>query len=104
MHEGPLIISPNRAAPHKTASTNKWALRFAATSTLHGAAGREAGNGVGGRAVGEGRAEVAVAVGVVAREVEEVDAGEDDEEAAEKGDCVYGRGGVEALEEEEGGD
>ena len=44
-----------------------------------------------------------VAVGVVAREVEQVDAGEDDKEAAEKRDCVYGGGGVEALEEQEGG-
>ena len=43
-------------------------------------------------------------VWVFAREIEEVDAGEDDEEAAEEGDCVYGGGGVEALEEEEGGE
>lgn len=47
---------------------------------------------------------MSVAVGVVAREVEEVYAGEDDEEAAEQGDGVDGGGGVEALEEEAGGD
>lgn len=45
-----------------------------------------------------------MAVGVFAREVEEVDAGEDCEEAAEEGDGVYGVGGVEAAEEDEGGD
>lgn len=46
------------------------------------------------------RSEVFVAVGVFAAEVEQVDAGEDDEEAAEEGYCVYGGGGVETLEEE----
>ena len=44
------------------------------------------------------------AVGVFAREVEEVDAGEDREEAAKEGDGVNGVGGVEAAEEDEGGD
>jgi hypothetical protein len=47
---------------------------------------------------------VAVAVWVFAAEVEEVDAGEDDEEAAEEGEGVDGGGGVEAAEEDEGGD
>jgi hypothetical protein len=49
-------------------------------------------------------AHVVGAVGVFSREIEEVDAGKDDEEAAEQGDGVYGGGGVEALEEEAGGD
>jgi hypothetical protein len=43
-------------------------------------------------------AEAVGTIGVVARKVEEVDTGEDDEETAEQGDCVYGGGGVEALE------
>ena len=42
-------------------------------------------------------------IGVIAREIEEIDAGKYDKEAAEERDGVYGRGGVEALEEEEGG-
>jgi hypothetical protein len=44
---------------------------------------------------------MSVAVRIVAREVEEVDAGEDDEETAEKRDCVDGGCGVEALEQKE---
>ena len=44
------------------------------------------------------------AVGIVARKVEQVNAGEDYEEAAEEGDCVDGRRSVETAEEEERGD
>tara|TARA_R110002003_G_scaffold244_4_gene17418 strand:- start:2262 stop:2459 length:198 start_codon:yes stop_codon:yes gene_type:complete len=47
---------------------------------------------------------VSVAVGILAREVQKVDAREDDEEAAEEGDCVHSGSGIEALEEEEGRD
>lgn len=83
----------------------------AAAARLHGHAGLEAREAVGGDAVdfvvvAAGvlvDAEVA-AVGVFAGEVEEVDAGEDGEEAAEEGDCVDGVVGVEAAEEDEGGD
>jgi len=52
---------------------------------------------------GRGADHQVAAFGVFAREVEEVDAGEDDEEAAEQGDGVDCVGGVEALEEDEGG-
>lgn len=45
-----------------------------------------------------------VAVGVFAAKVEQIDAREDDEEAAEEGDGVDGGCGVEALEEETGCD
>ena len=41
-------------------------------------------------------------IGVAAAEVEEVDAGKDDEEAGEEREGVYGVGGVEALEKDEG--
>lgn len=44
------------------------------------------------------------AVGVLARQIEQVDAGEDGQEAAEEGDRVACVDGVEALEEDEGGD
>ena len=43
------------------------------------------------------------AVRVFAGEVEQVDAGEDDEEATEEGDGVDGVGCVEAPEEDKGG-
>ena len=79
-------------------------VQFLAAPGLHAAARGEAGHGVRGDAVGRCVARVVDAVGVFAREVEEVDAGEDDEEAAEQGDGVDGGGGVEALEEEAGGD
>ena len=42
-------------------------------------------------------------IGIIAREIEEIDAGKDDEEAAKERYGVYSRGSVEALEEEEGG-
>lgn len=81
----------------------------AAAAGLHAAAGAEGGHGVGGHGVlgvaEEVQGRVAVAGGVVAaRQVQQVDAREDDEEAAEQADGVDGRGGVEAAEEDEGGD
>jgi hypothetical protein len=50
------------------------------------------------------RSERSVAVWIVAREIKEVDAREDDEKSAEQRDCVYSGCGVEALEKEEGRD
>jgi hypothetical protein len=88
-------------------------LFVAASSRLHAHACAEAGHavyrdalhalvlsaGIGGVADAE-----VCAVGVFAGEVEEVDAGEDDEEAANEGDGVDGVCRVEAAEEDEGGD
>lgn len=45
-----------------------------------------------------------LAIGVFTGKIEKVDAGEDREEAAEEGDGVDRVGGVEAAEEDEGGD
>ena len=45
-----------------------------------------------------------LAIGVFAGKVEEVDASEDREEAAEQGNRIYRIGGVETAEEDEGGD
>ena len=42
--------------------------------------------------------------GGLARELEEVHADEDGHKACEEGDCVYGVIGIDALEEDEGGD
>lgn len=72
-----------------------------AAARLHTAARGEARDAIGRGSVAEVVSERARTVGVVAREVEEVDAREDDEEAAQERDCVDGRGGVEAAEEEE---
>lgn len=91
------------AAPHVAAAVGL-EVELLAAAGLHAATRGEAGHGVRGDAVGVRVARVVDAVGVFAREVEEVDAGEDDEEAAEQGDGVDGGGGVEALEEEAGGD
>lgn len=98
MHECSLVC---RASPGRKSAGQEWALHFAASARLHAASCGEAGYRIGRRAVCECRAEVAVAVGVVAREIEEVYAGEDDKESAEEGYCVYSGCGVEALEEEE---
>lgn len=43
-----------------------------------------------------------VAVGIFAAEIEQVYTRENDEKATKEGNCVYGRGGIEALEEETG--
>lgn len=79
--------------------------------TLHGAARTKRGERIGWYSVVEavpeagGRfAEEGSPVGVFAREVQQVDATEDDEEAAEEGYGVYRVGGVEASKEDEGGD
>ena len=91
-----------RAPPHARAVALH--VQFLTASRLHAAPGREAADGIAGDAVGERVAEGVAAVGIVAGQVEQVDAGEDDEEAAEEGDCVYGGGGVEALEQKAGCD
>lgn len=79
-------------------------VRVEGATSLHGAAGERGGHGVGGDAVGVGEQHVGAALGVLAGQVEEVDAGEDDQEAAEETDGVDGVGGVEAAEEDEGGE
>jgi hypothetical protein len=91
--------------PAPKRNTVRPSLSVRATTRLHGMARQGSREGIGWDTVEveaaavAGYLHVAVALGVFAREVEEVDAGEDDEEAAEKGDCVYGVAGVEALEE-----
>lgn len=91
-----------RAPPHAAAVALH--VQFLAPAGLHAAPCGEAADSVARNAVAQRVAERVRAVGVIAREVEEVHAGEDDEEAAEERDGVYGGGGVEALEEEAGGD
>jgi len=63
----------------------------------------DARDDVGGDAVVRGAVYHFGAVWVAARDVEEVDAGEDYEEAGEEGEGVDGVGGVEAAVEDEGG-
>jgi hypothetical protein len=96
----------------KTPAVTVAAILVAAASRLHGEAGLETGEAVRGNSINMlvlaafvtlADAEV-IAVGVFAGEVQEVDAGEDGEEAAEERDCVYGVGCIEAAEEDEGGD
>jgi hypothetical protein len=47
---------------------------------------------------------MAVAFGVFAREIEEIDTSENCKETAQERDCVDGIAGVEALEQDEGCD
>lgn len=71
---------------------------------LHAHARLEARDHVGARSVAVSAPREHVgAVGVVAAEVEEVDAREGDKEAADEGERVDGFGGVEALEEDKRG-
>ena len=71
---------------------------------LHAAAGLDARDHVGARHVaGAAAGEGLCAVGVGAAEVEEVDAREGDEEAADQGENADCLGRVKALEEDEGG-
>ena len=75
-------------------------IQFLTSAQLHATAGGKAANGIAGDAV---RSVVSVrvcAVGVLAREIQQVYAREDDQETAEQRDGVYGGGCVEALEEE----
>lgn len=78
--------------------------RVEGAAELHAAARLDSRDAVGwdGVFVGMPIDEV-VAVRVAAGEIEEIDAGEDDEEAAEEGEGIDGVGGVEAAEENEGG-
>lgn len=80
------------------------ARRVSAAASLHTATGLEAGNHVGrGGVVARARAGELLAVGVASREVEKVDTGENDEEAAEQRNGVDGIGSVESTEQDEGG-
>jgi hypothetical protein len=63
----------------------------------------DTGDYVGGDAVVRGAVYEFRAVWVAAGDVEEVDTGEDYEEAGEEREGVYGVGGVEAAVEDEGG-
>ena len=94
--------------PRALAAEAEAAERIGGAAGLHAAAGAHAGDGVGGDAVvvvlGQRFGGERGALGIFAREVEQVDAGEDDEEAGEERDGVDGGGGVEAAEEDEAGD
>lgn len=81
----------------------------AASSGLHGSSGQGSGHGVGRYAVNVVHAvvvelHVGVALWILARNVQEVDSGEDGEEAAKERDGVYSVAGIEAPEEDKGRD
>lgn len=78
--------------------------RIGTASQLHASSCRETRDAVCWHTVAEVITQSAITIGVVARKIEEVDTGEDDEEAAKEGDGVYGGSGVETAEEEEGSD
>lgn len=72
-----------------------------ASARLHGAPGLEARQTICGHSIFvELRVHQGVSIGVVSREVEEVNAGEDDEESTEQGDRIDGICSVESLEKD----
>ncbi len=75
-----------------------------ASAPLHASPCLEARESVCGYAIlfGSFAIQQSVAVRITARKVEEVDAGEDDEEAAEEGESVDSVGSIKAAEEDEG--
>lgn len=97
-----LVVRANQAlAVRADAAEPVAALRPA---RLHAHARLDARDHVGARGVAAVAARERLgAVGVVAAEVEEVDAREGDEEAADEGEGADHVGGVEAVEEDEGG-
>lgn len=88
-----LIICMNQALAIAHAPSRR-KIRVTRSSGLHGASGLDRRDDIGGdavlRAAGAGAMDGSVAIGVAAGDVEEVDAGEDDEEAGEEGECVDG--------------
>ena len=85
-------------------------LSFGTAASLHGATGEGTRHGISGDAVQIKATAVSVQLHVVvafrifAREVEEVNTGEDCEEAAQKRNGVDCVAGIESLEEDKGGD
>lgn len=75
-------------------------IRVCAASSLHTAPSGETGDGVRWRAVGESRAESLSAVGVFARQVEEIYTGKYNKKTTKERNSVDRRRGVEALEQE----
>lgn len=75
-----------------------------AAAGLHGASGLEACQPIGGDSIFiQLGIHQGVSIGVMSREVQEVNTGEDNEESAEQRYCVDGVGCVEPLEKDEGG-
>jgi hypothetical protein len=104
------IITGSPASERQVDTIRATALSVGAAASLHGTAGEGTRHGIGGDAVQIKAAAISVqlhvivAFGVLTREVEEVDACEDYEEATQERDCVDGVAGVEALEEDKGCD
>jgi hypothetical protein len=104
------IITGSPASERQVDTIRATALSIGAAASLHRTTGEGTRHGIGGDAVQIKAAAISVqlhvivAFGVLTREVEEVDAGEDYEETTQERDCVDGIAGVEALEEDKGRD
>lgn len=104
------MITRSSASKRQIEAVRAAVLGFGAAASLHGATGKGSRHGIGRDAVQIKTAAVSVqlhvivAFGVLTREVEEVNAGEDCEETAQKRNGVDSVAGVEASEEDEGCD
>lgn len=74
------------------------AMRFVAAAGLHGASGLVTRNCIGRHRFIIDLVKQLPSIGIVSREVQKVDTGEDDQESTEQRDSVYGICGVKALE------
>lgn len=70
-----------------------------AAARLHRSTGLVAGNSIRGDSFVVDLVEHPAAVGIVSRQVQQVDSGENDQESTQQRDCVDGIGGVESLEQ-----
>ena len=96
------VVGPDKAFPVTAAATH--AEPAEGSPRLHAHPRLEARDHIGaGGIAGPVAAHRLSAVGVAAAQVEQVDAGEGDEEAGQQREGVHGIGGVETAEEDEGG-
>lgn len=104
------MITRSSASKRQIEAVRAAVLGFGAAPSLHGATGEGSRHGIGRDAVEIKAAaipvqlHVIVSFGVFAREVEEVDTGEDCEETAQKRNGVDSVAGIEASEEDKGCD
>lgn len=84
-------------------ASNAVAVAGKATAVLHANAGLDAGDYISAHSIAASMSTQPSALGVSAREVEQVDTSEGNEEAANKRERVYRVGCVEAAEESKGG-
>lgn len=96
-----LVVCVNQAFTIAIQAADAVSRRVTATPGLHAQASLKAGYHIGTSGIGSSSASnQLVAVGVASREVQQIDAGESDQEAADQGEGIDGIGRVKAAEED----